>query len=164
MSGNTGDKGRRFDWFLLFWLCLTAATVLTTTFYSSQPADVSTESSDEVIYFLLGFPLPSFIPTDNWLALAFLVRKTAHFTLYFIQGLGLFGSLKRQRRIPALPGAIFCSMVFATLDELHQYFVPGRSCKITDVLLDTCGAALASLLFYAFCRWRDHRQAFQKAE
>ena len=32
--------------------------------------------------------------------------------------------------------------LYAVSDELHQYFVPGRSCEIRDVLIDWSGAAL----------------------
>ncbi len=36
--------------------------------------------------------------------------------------------------------------LYACTDEFHQTFVPGRSGQFTDVLVDTSGAILASLL------------------
>ena len=42
-------------------------------------------------------------------------------------------------------------IIYATSDEFHQYFVPGRSAAIKDVFIDTCGGIAASIvnnLFY----------------
>ena len=37
-------------------------------------------------------------------------------------------------------------IVYATSDEIHQYFVPGRACMIEDVFIDTLGVILGILL------------------
>lgn len=42
--------------------------------------------------------------------------------------------------------AVLWVAVSAALDELHQYFVPGRWASISDVLLDTCGGAVGVFL------------------
>ncbi len=39
---------------------------------------------------------------------------------------------------------------YGTLDELHQYFVPGRYASFLDVLLNGCGAVLGALGFWLF--------------
>lgn len=44
---------------------------------------------------------------------------------------------------------IFCAL-YACSDELHQYFVPGRSCKFFDVCVDSSGAFFGALLFWVF--------------
>ncbi len=33
-------------------------------------------------------------------------------------------------------------IIYATSDEIHQYFVPGRACMIEDVFIDTLGVML----------------------
>ncbi|MBR6985289.1 MAG: VanZ family protein [Ruminococcus sp.] len=76
-----------------------------------------------------------------------IIRKLAHFTVY--TALGFFSSLTVGRRKLLSKGTavnmIFC-FLYACSDELHQYFVPGRSCQFTDVLIDTSGALTGTLL------------------
>jgi VanZ family protein len=45
----------------------------------------------------------------------------------------------------ALRVVLLCAVV-ATVDEVHQHFVPSRTSSPYDVLLDTTGAAVAMLL------------------
>lgn len=53
---------------------------------------------------------------------------------------------------------IFCAL-YACSDELHQYFVPGRSCKFFDVCVDSTGAFFGALLFWAiFHLWEQRRE------
>lgn len=79
------------------------------------------------------------------------VRKLAHFCEYaalgFVLTLCLFELSKlggRARLIILCSIAICC--VYAITDEVHQLFVPGRTARVTDVLIDTAGAALGSLI------------------
>ena len=70
-----------------------------------------------------------------------IIRKLAHFTIF--SALGFCASMTVGKR-PAfskksLFTLLFCS-IYACTDELHQYFVPGRACRFTDVLIDTGGA------------------------
>ncbi len=79
----------------------------------------------------------------------FIVRKTAHFTEYFILGLILILYLQTKEKLAPkyiILAIIFC-VLYATSDEIHQLFVDGRSCKIMDILIDTCGSSLAILGF-----------------
>lgn len=48
-------------------------------------------------------------------------------------------------RNPAVPAAVALTMLAGAGDELHQYFLPFREARISDVLIDT-GAALAAAL------------------
>lgn len=76
------------------------------------------------------------------------VRKLAHFAEYACMGVLLYVIwrqwLSKGKRLYLL----ILSWVFvsAALDELHQWFVPGRYASIADVLLDTCGGAFGMLL------------------
>ena len=79
----------------------------------------------------------------------FIVRKSAHFTEYFILGLILILYLQTKEKLAPkyiILAIIFCTL-YATSDEIHQLFVDGRSCKIMDILIDTCGSSLAILGF-----------------
>ena len=84
----------------------------------------------------------------------FLVRKTAHFTIYFILGVFSFFSLVTYDKIcmvwRVLIGGVIC-LLYSISDEIHQLFVVGRSCEVRDVLIDFCGAMLAiSVLWFIF--------------
>lgn len=48
----------------------------------------------------------------------------------------------------ALAMSILLSFLYACTDEIHQIFVPGRSAQFRDVLIDTLGASLGTLIAY----------------
>lgn len=77
------------------------------------------------------------------------VRKGAHFSVYLLLACAFafhLAMLKRKgKQLLLLPVAL--SAAYASTDEFHQLFVTGRSGLFTDVLIDTAGAALGSLLF-----------------
>ncbi len=79
-----------------------------------------------------------------------LLRKAAHWSLYFVLGtlsalLLLCYPLSFRVRAPLVFGG---SLLYALSDELHQYFVPGRSCELRDVLIDFCGAVIGTALTF----------------
>jgi len=86
------------------------------------------------------------------------VDKIAHTCEYAVLG-ALFCRafwLQESFRIWA---AILAAIVFGTMyggsDEIHQVFVPGRSCDALDLLADLCGAAIGAVCFVAFASWRN---------
>ena len=76
-----------------------------------------------------------------------IIRKIAHFTIY--TALGFCASMTvGKRKLLSLSSAgvlIFC-FLYACSDEIHQLFVPGRSGRFTDVLIDTSGSVLGLLI------------------
>ena len=95
-----------------------------------------------VIFFLSSQPdLPG--PASHWLN--FVLKKSAHFFSYALLAI-LF-----RRALYGRPGsdltALILTLLYAISDEFHQSFVPGRSPRATDVLIDLAGAltALAGL-------------------
>ncbi len=77
-----------------------------------------------------------------------LVRKTAHFTLYFILGIFMYLTLDSYSiPKPLLYGILFC-FLYAISDEIHQLFLAGRTAKIVDILIDTTGASIGNFLIY----------------
>jgi len=42
------------------------------------------------------------------------------------------------------------TVVTASLDEIHQTFIPSRTGRWQDVVLDTCGAAVLQIIIYYF--------------
>lgn len=77
----------------------------------------------------------------------FIVRKAAHFCefalLAFLFNFALLYTAGRRH----IPLSIALTSLYAASDELHQLFVPGRSCQVSDWLLDTCGGAAGAIFF-----------------
>lgn len=119
---------------------------------SSQNADASSKTSGSVIESVAEVFYPGFSDmTDEEQseiigAFQFIVRKTAHFTLYAVLGALSFlsvvsyRSLKYRLRIFISVG--IC-LLYAASDEFHQLFVAGRSGEIRDICIDFCGSLLA---------------------
>ena len=56
----------------------------------------------------------------------------------------------------AAPLALCWCLLYAATDEYHQTFVPGRSGRVSDVLVDLLGSAIGTLgilLILAAGRW-----------
>ena len=77
------------------------------------------------------------------------VRKLAHYTIYTIGGFLIMNNEYTKEK--ALKGKILYSICFggsyAMTDELHQFFVPGRSARIFDVGIDTLGVITGVLIY-----------------
>ncbi len=136
--------------------------------FSAQPADDSTETSSRFCIIAAKILYPDYDAYDRITqeiiadGLTFLVRKAAHFTEYALMGFlwYLFFSDRKQR----LLFSVGASALYASSDELHQLFVPGRSGQISDVLLDTCGSFCGSvialiILCVAYC-WKSKISVF----
>ena len=118
--------------------------------FSSNDDTRSSAQSGRVVEFIKDHFFPSINDMENqgdyelvMNILTTTVRKGAHFFIYSLMGAAAVGGLwflkrKGLRYLSAL--GICC--VYAITDEIHQSFVPGRSCEVRDVIIDTCGSAL----------------------
>ncbi len=43
--------------------------------------------------------------------------------------------------------------LYALSDEIHQFFVPGRACRILDVLIDTLGSSFFILIYFLYSKF-----------
>ena len=69
------------------------------------------------------------------------IRKLAHYTIYTVGGILIFNyayTTNKSQKEKILYSVVF-GAVYAITDEIHQYFVPGRSARIFDVGIDTLG-------------------------
>lgn len=94
-----------------------------------------------------------------------LVRKIAHFSIYmilaivtymFIEELNIKSKSEKERlRKNIIYTCIFC-IIYAVFDEIHQIYVPGRTGKAIDVIIDTLGSCMgiAILLLNNFIKIR----------
>lgn len=100
-----------------------------------------------------------FLKTFDRVVLHAVLRKLAHLTEYAILGVLLARAFVCKNckcaffAAPLLTGALL-----AAIDECIQLYTPGRSGKITDVLIDTIGVTIGILLF------RLWRKRYKKEE
>lgn len=76
----------------------------------------------------------------------FIVRKLAHFTLYFLLGIITYLLLTNYIDKKVILISIICVSLFAILDEVHQLFLVGRTARVYDVLIDIIGSSTGILL------------------
>ena len=70
-----------------------------------------------------------------------IVRKIAHFTIYTLVGFLLMSLMitYKMKEMNQIGMSLIIGLVYASSDEIHQAFIPGRSAQLTDVILDTIG-------------------------
>ncbi|MCK9478855.1 MAG: VanZ family protein [Firmicutes bacterium] len=93
------------------------------------------------------------------------IRKFAHFFLYFMLGIFLTGAILYKTYIidkKTVGLAIAICFVYAVSDEIHQFFVDGRSFQIKDIFIDTCGSIFGGAIVILGKRYfnrtrRDYR-------
>ena len=83
-----------------------------------------------------------------------IIRKIAHFSIYALVGFLLMGlvstfKLKEKNRILI---SLILGVLYATSDEIHQLFSPGRSAQITDVYIDTLGVLVGIFVILLFIK------------
>lgn len=84
------------------------------------------------------------------------VSPVGHFSEYLVFGALLANALRWHiplRRAALL--AIVIASAYGVTDEIHQIFVPMRSCDPADWAVDTVAAALGALIVFAVLRKRD---------
>ncbi len=76
------------------------------------------------------------------------IRKLAHFTEYLCVGFLSYGIVLMwySRKWKGRGLVVLQVFLSGALDEIHQYFVPGRWASIKDVLIDTAGGVAGILL------------------
>jgi VanZ family protein len=90
-------------------------------------------------------------------AIHYLIRKSAHFSEYFIFCLLIYRAMRGARkgwRWTWGLAALFCAAGYSILDEIHQAFVASRTASPYDSLLDSVGAFVAVCLIWLWFRFR----------
>jgi len=150
--------------FLLLTLCWMAVIF----YFSAQEAQASSDLSGGFIAKLLSLFVEDFDTMDEASRLAMIdslqtiVRKCAHMAVYGVLGvlLTLFMSTFPFSASKSFIITLAICVIYATSDEIHQYFVPGRSCEFRDVCIDSFGSfvgmTLCRFLFYVNFRRIRH--------
>ena len=124
-------------------------------YLSHQPSSVSANQSGEFITMILNTPIIGSM-LDSILTSSigeFIIRKSAHMFLYFVLAILTFTyiiSIKNNRDSKYILKSIIITLslvfLYACSDEMHQLFIPGRSGEFRDVIVDTTGGAIGTIL------------------
>lgn len=79
------------------------------------------------------------------------IRKLAHYTIYTVGGFLIMNyayttNLKLKEKVLY---SIAFGAGYAVTDELHQFFMPGRSARVFDVGIDTLGVITGIAIYVA---------------
>lgn len=80
-----------------------------------------------------------------------IIRKSAHMLEYTFLGF-LLMNVKQKVSKKTLIICIIIACLYACTDEFHQYFIADRSASVIDILIDTIGACIGSMVYYLIAR------------
>jgi len=100
----------------------------------------------------------SSIPSSGYPRGLGILTKVYHILIFFLISLLLIisiikGKLENKYYIFI---AILISMLYATSDEIHQSFVPGRTPAFTDVMIDSIGILIAGIVYAIRIKFMPH--------
>lgn len=129
--------------------------------FSNQSGNISCEMSDGIIFSvvkLIENVLNISLENEKTITIfAFLIRKVAHFFLYFVLGI-LWMILLKEYRVSlgkqVIYSLLFC-LIYSCSDEIHQLFIPGRSGNLIDTMIDITGSLCSILPIYLFKKYNN---------
>jgi len=128
-------------------------------------AMLSAHNTSRILYPLLHYLFGlDWMRFEHW---HFYIRKGGHVVGYAILSILLFRAWRAT--LPAMDDtnwtmrwatiALLGTALVASLDEWHQSFIPSRTGRWQDVVLDTCAGILAQLLIFLWWMWRQKAAA-----
>lgn len=137
----------------------------------------SSSNTGDWLFDLLRLLFPHIRPWYVW-QLNEILRKMGHFMGYAILSLLVFLALRntyrdRLRPIMQRPWGIYlrdywrsewvvlgmmATVITASFDEMHQAFIPSRTGRWQDVVIDSSGAVAIQLMLYVYSVWKVSRQ------
>ncbi|MEZ7892932.1 MAG: VanZ family protein [Candidatus Wallbacteria bacterium] len=124
--------------------------------FSSQSGTQSAALSEKTLKYIAKFIMPDFeklsLQTQNEILNEMghrRIRKIAHILLYAVFAILIMTALNRYESNfwQKCLVAIMVCIIYAVLDEWHQYYVKGRASQTFDIAVDALGAFIGSLLF-----------------
>ena len=152
-------------------VCLLVLLYIVIFLLSSDVAEDSSVKSSAVTEFLLkiwsffqksdGTPTTEIVVDLFPLELEKIVRKLAHFSEYLCVGLLSYSLVLLWWKGKVWSGRVLIGMqllLSASLDEIHQYFVPGRYAAVKDVLIDCAGGITGMVIIGMVFAIKRHKK------
>ena len=143
---------REWSWLRAWWPAIAWACVI----FSMSTDTFSAEHTASLFEPFFRWLMPS-LREDQFRTIHYFIRKSAHFSEYFVFCLLLYRGMRSGR-----PGwrwtwgiaALAFAAGYSALDEIHQAFVASRTASPYDSLLDSAGAFFAFSILWLWFRWR----------
>ncbi len=140
----------------LFSLVMTLSWMYLIFSFSAKSAAQSGADSMFITDYIIGFFVDN--PPQYLLdIIETIIRKLAHFGEYTVLGVLVCHCMRSfGAGFKTMPYSIIICFLYAMSDEIHQYFVPGRACRVYDMLIDTAGATFGYYVYRIISKIR-HR-------
>lgn len=145
MQAQMAEQNPRMGW-IKRWLPVILWAIVISVFSTHA---FTSDDTGRFIIPLLHWLFPH-APAKSLERMHFFIRKTGHFTEYFILSLLILRGIRAARstiRFTWMATTLLVVASYASLDEFHQRFVAGRTPAVGDVMLDTTGGAIALIVF-----------------
>lgn len=136
----------------LIYLLLVIMWMLTVFIFSNQNGEMSQKTSNsitKIVVKVLTYNKNLTEESKNVLMTKtdYIIRKLAHFSIYMLGGMLIYNyintySIKPNKKLII---SIIFGITYAITDELHQYFIAGRSSRILDVYIDSLGIIVGTI-------------------
>jgi VanZ family protein len=142
--------------FLKYWL---PVLIWMTVIFGASADSHSYQHSSSIIMPILRWFFPQ-MPDSERDAIHHLLRKCCHLAEYAVLGLLVFRALNHSQNAlppwswPRVLGTLLIIFLYASSDEFHQSFVPTRTSRFSDVLIDTAGGCVGLLITWGYWRIR----------
>lgn len=138
--------------------------------FSAQPAVQSSALSGGIVERIVDFINKTtgiLIMDERTIGgLTYAIRKFAHGFEYSLLAASFMYAIYKQAvsyRFLITVTGVLC-FLYACSDEFHQSFIPGRSPQISDVMIDSAGAALGIAVSLLFIHWIKRRRKVKENE
>jgi VanZ family protein len=149
------------SWLNAWWPALVWAGVI----FTMSTDTFSAEHTASIFEPIFRWLIPT-LTEDQFDVIHHYIRKSAHFTEYFVFCLFLYRGVRAGRtgwRWSWGLTALFIAAAYSALDEIHQAFVVSRTASPYDSLLDSAGAFVATAALYLWFRRRKPSPPAQPA-
>ena len=140
------------SWLRAWWPAIFWAAVI----FALSTDAFSAEHTASILEPILRSLMPS-LTEELFYTIHFFIRKSAHFTEYFVFCLLIYRGVRRGRtgwRWTWGVAALSVAAGYSVLDEVHQAFVASRTASAYDSLLDSVGAFVAFAVLWLWFRLR----------
>ena len=150
-------------------LITTLIAIFVTIFgFSNQNAETSSGLSQKVANFVVEIVpsiknMPEQEKEEVVDRIESVVRKIAHYSIYTLVGILLMSlmSTYKIKELDRIAVSLIVGVIYASTDEIHQVFVPGRGPLVTDVILDSIGVltgiCIVLLVYKIICKMCIHK-------